>query len=189
MAVKYVVDESKPHLGGNFADGDPACWCPRSWKYIFNKYDIKTAMDIGSGCGHAAKFFSDQGVETTAIEGLKENVDTAIYPTQLHDLTTGSYTQPVDFTNCIEVVEHIEEKFIDNLMTTLCQGKYVLITHAVPKQKGWHHVNCQPSEYWIEHFNKRGYRLLEEDSKIIRQLAEEDGGKHIARNGMLFVRN
>lgn len=189
MSDKYVVNQSKPHLGGNFAEGDPACWCPSAWKYIFNKYSIKTAMDIGSGCGHAAKFFSDQGIKTTAIEGLEDNVVNSIYPTVLHDLTTGPYKKEVDFTNCIEVVEHIEEKFIENLMTTLCQGNYVLITHAVPKQRGWHHVNCQPSEYWIEHFTKRDYNLLKEDSEIIRELANQDGGKHIARNGMLFKKN
>lgn len=186
---RYEIDENKPHLGGNFADGDSHCWCPSSWNYIIDKYQIKSIMDVGSGCGHAAKFFADKGLETIAVEGLESNVKNAIYPTILHDLTSGPYKKDVDMTNCIEVVEHIEEKFIDNLMTTLCQGIYSLITHAVPGQKGYHHVNCQPSEYWVEQFVKRGYSLLEEDSKILRQLAHQDGGTHIARNGMLFKRN
>lgn len=185
---KYVTNEEKPHLGGNFADGDPACFCPSAWTYILDKYNIKSVMDVGSGCGHAAKFFEDKGMQVTAIEGLKENVDMAIFPTILHDLTEGPYHKIVDLVNCIEVVEHIEEKFVDNLMETLCQGSYCFITHAVPGQKGWHHVNCQPSEYWIDHFQERGFELLEEESLEIRKLAAQDGSKHVARNGMLFYR-
>jgi hypothetical protein len=68
----------------------------------------------------------------------------------------------------------------------LFQGKYLLMTHAVPGQKGWHHVNCQPSDYWINHLKNRNYFLLEEDTRTIQSLARQDGGKHIFRNGMLF---
>jgi len=183
---KYVIDETKPHLGGNFADGDAATWCPSAWKYIIDKFPIKKVMDVGSGAGHAANWFLENNMDVVAIEGLQKNIDIALVPTILHDLTEGPYLSPVDFVNCIEVVEHIEEKFLDNLLTTLCQGNYLLMTHAVPKQKGWHHVNCQPSEYWINHLASRNFKLLEKDSEEIRKLAAADGGKHIARNGMLF---
>ena len=185
---KYAIDENKPHLGGNFPNGDPATWCPSAWKFLIDKYQIKTATDVGSGRGWAAKWLQEQGIDTTAIEGLKENVDTAVHPTILLDLTEGYYEKPVDFVNCIEVVEHIEEKYIDNLLTTMCQGKYILMTHAVPGQKGWHHVNCQPSEYWIGHLDRRGYELLIDDTNIVQDLAKKDGGKHISRNGMVFRR-
>jgi hypothetical protein len=183
---KYVVNERAPHLGGNFSDGDPATWCPSAWKYIIDKFGIKSVLDVGGGRGWAAKWFTEQGLETTSIEGLEDNVVNAVYPSILHDLTTGPFNKSVDFVNCIEVVEHIEEKFLDNLLTTLCQGKYLLMTHAVPGQKGWHHVNCQPSDYWINHLKNRNYFLLEEDTRTIQSLARQDGGKHIFRNGMLF---
>jgi SAM-dependent methyltransferase len=185
---KYLIDETKPHLGGNFADGDPCTWCPSSWDYVIKQFNIKSVLDVGSGRGWAAKWFSVKGLKVFAIDGLAENVNSAVYPTTLIDLTERSYNNLVDFVNCIEVVEHIEEKYIDNLLTTLCQGRLVLMTHAVPGQKGWHHVNCQPSEYWIKHMQNRGYRLLENETKLIRELAHKDGGKHIARNGMLFER-
>ena len=186
--TKYAIDENKPHLGGNFPNGDPATWCPSAWKFLIDKYQIKSAIDVGSGRGWEAKWFKEQGVETIAIEGLQENVDNAVHPTILIDLTEKYFENPVDFVNCIEVVEHIDEKYLNNLLTTICQGKYLLMTHAVPGQKGWHHVNCQPSEYWINHLSSRGYELLEDDSKTIQQLSAADGGKHIARNGMVFRR-
>jgi 2-polyprenyl-3-methyl-5-hydroxy-6-metoxy-1,4-benzoquinol methylase len=183
---EYVIDNRNQHLGGNFAEGDPATFSPIAWKFIIERFSIKSMLDIGSGRGYAAKWFLDQGLDVTAIEGLYENVINSVVPTIKHDLTISSYKKHVDFVNCIEVVEHIEVKFIDNLMDTLCNGKYVLITHAIPGQKGWHHVNCQPSEYWISNFEKRNFKFLHNDSLIIRKLAESDGGLHIARNGMIF---
>jgi hypothetical protein len=185
--MQFVTDKATPHLGGNIAEGDPATWCPSAWKFVIEKYNIQSIMDVGSGCGYAAKWFSENGMEVTAIEGLKENIDRAIFPTTWHDLTNSSFVKNVDLVNCIEVVEHIEEKFLENLLETLCQGKYLLMTHAVPGQGGWHHVNCQPSEYWINHFERHGFILSEEDTKEIQKLAKSDGGLHIARNGMLFI--
>lgn len=185
---KYVLDENKPHLGGNFADGDPATWCPSAWKYILTKYNVKSVMDVGAGRGWAAKWFAEQGASVVAIEGLKENVDTAVVPMVLHDLTEGPFTANVEFVNCIEVVEHIEEKYIENLLDTLCQGSLLLMTHAVPGQKGWHHVNCQVSQYWIDHLARKGFALMSDDTSEIQKLAASDGGKHIARNGVLFAR-
>jgi SAM-dependent methyltransferase len=183
---EYVIDDTKQHLGGNFAEGDPATFSANAWKFIIDQFNIKTILDVGSGRGHAAKWFTDQGLQVTAIEGLHDNVVNAIVPTIEHDLTISPFVGKVDFVNCIEVVEHIEEKYIENLMDTLCSGTYVLITHAVPGQKGWHHVNCQPSEYWISHFKRKNFKLLEEESSKIRELALSDGGLHIARNGMIF---
>ena len=43
---KYAIDENKPHLGGNFPNGDPATWCPSAWKFLIDKYQIKTATDV-----------------------------------------------------------------------------------------------------------------------------------------------
>jgi SAM-dependent methyltransferase len=186
---RYALDDENPHLGGNFVDSDPATWCPSAWQYVIEQFDIKSVMDVGSGRGHAARWFYRQGLEVTAIEGLSENVQYSIHPAQLHDITQGPYLTQVDLVNCIEVVEHIEEQYLDHLMTTLTQGRLVLMTHAVPGQKGYHHVNCQPSQYWIDHFDQRGYRLLQAESEQLRKLAGQDGGKHIARNGMLFVRD
>lgn len=184
---KYVTDDSALHLGGNKLKGDPCTFCPSSWKYIFDRFEVKTAIDLGSGLGYAAQWMQEYGVTVLPVDGLDYNVENSLVPAIKHDLTTGPLMyQPVDFVNCIEVVEHIEEQYVDNLMKSLTLGTYALITHAVPGQKGWHHVNCQPSEYWIQKFADKGYELLDNESKEIQKLAEADGAKHIARNGMLF---
>jgi SAM-dependent methyltransferase len=187
--MKFVTNNKEPHLGGNIAEGDPATWCPAAWREIIKDYSIESVMDVGSGAGHAAKWFSEQGLKVIAVEGLKDNVDNAVYPTFLHDITQDAYrVENIDLVNCIEVVEHIEEKYLDNLLTTLCQGKYLFMTHAVPGQGGHHHVNCRTSEYWIDHLRKRSFKLLSEESKKLQALAKDDRAIHVARNGMLFMR-
>lgn len=186
---KFVTDESKPHLGGNILERDPASFCPQAWKYVIDKHVIKTVMDVGSGIGHAALWFQEQGLEITAIEGLADNVKNSHIPAIEHDLTISPFVKQVDLVNCVEVVEHIEEKYIENLLDTLCSGTYIFMTHATPKQRGWHHVNCQPTEYWLNHLSNRGYTLLDEDSITIKKLAEYDNAIHIVRTGMLFKRN
>lgn len=182
----YAIDDNNLHLGGNFVEGDPATFSPTAWKYIIDKFNVKNVLDVGSGRGYASKWFLDQGLTVTAIDGLDDNINNSIIPAIKHDLITGPFICKTDFVNCIEVVEHIEEKYLDNLLTTLCNGSLLLMTHAVPGQDGWHHVNCQESHYWIDHLKQRNFILLEDDSKKIQELADQDGAAHIARNGLLF---
>jgi hypothetical protein len=106
----------------------------------------------------------------------------------LHDLTDGPFEHaPVDFVNCIEVVEHVKEEYVDNLMKSLTLGQYVLLTHARPGQVGYHHVNCQPREYWVEKFDNYGYKLSEEDTAAIREMTRSSGW-HVHRSGLVFIR-
>jgi len=112
MKFKFVTNSSTPHLGGNLDQIDPGCWCPSVWDYCVKKFNIKSAMDVGSGYGYAAKLFDDWGLDVTAIEGLPENIENSKYPAILHDLTSGPFFKEVDFVNCIEVVEHIDRKSV-----------------------------------------------------------------------------
>lgn len=185
---KYTeaLDPNKPHLGGNFLELNPSTYSPAVWQYIIQKYKIKSVLDVGSGTGYAAKWFHDNGLDSTAIDGLEFNVTNAVYPTQQIDLTESSFVKNVDLVHCIEVVEHIEEKYIDNLLETLCCGKYILMTHALPGQDGHHHVNCQNKEYWLDHLSKRGFAEVVADSEHIKTLAKK--AKHIKDSAIFLVK-
>jgi hypothetical protein len=126
-------------------------------------------------------------MQVLAVDGLVYNVDKAIYPTLLCDLTKSSVHCKVDLVHCQEVVEHIEEKYIDNLLKSLACGKYIVMTNALPNQGGYHHVNEQTTEYWIEHLRKRNYEVLIEDSNRVRALAAKDGARYLAATGLVLV--
>lgn len=183
-----IFDKNQPHLGGNASVMNPHTFCPHSWNYVINKHGIKSVLDIGSGYGFHAKWFNEQGLKSIAIEGLQMNIDNGVYPMECIDLTKRSFVIDVDMVNCIEVVEHIDEKYLDNLLTTLCCGKFIFMTHGQPGQRGHHHVNNQPTIYWITHLKTRGFRLLEDDSQKIKKLAMQDGATHIMETGMLFIK-
>jgi SAM-dependent methyltransferase len=185
--LSFKADRAEPHLGGNVAEGDPFTYSPSVWEYAINRFAVSSVLDLGSGLGYAAEFFFRKGLRVLAVDGLGENVRKAVYPTLKVDLCTAPVLCKVDLVHCQEVVEHIEERYLDKLLSSLCCGKYVLMTHALPGQQGHHHVNLKPREYWVEHMLRRGFSYLEEDSSRIRQLATVEGARYVAASGLIFA--
>ncbi|EMI7380125.1 hypothetical protein V6973_004070 [Salmonella enterica] len=186
--LQFITGEDDlKHLGGNIAEGDPRTYAPSVWEYIIKRFAIQSVLDIGSGLGFAANYFHSAGIKTLAVEGLPLNVIHSVYPSLHQDITKNPILCKVDLVHCQEVVEHIEEEFLDNLLSSLACGKFLLMTHAVPGQGGYHHVNEQPSEYWINHLRRYSCELLEEDTIRVRRLAINDGAIYIAQNGLIFA--
>jgi hypothetical protein len=183
-----VGKQTEPHLGGNVKEGDPFTFCPRVWNYVIERFCIHSVMDLGSGIGNAANYFFGKNLRTVAVEGLIENVRESLYPAICHDLTKGPVITNVDLVHCQEVVEHIEERHLDNLLQSLACGRIILMTHALPGQSGYHHVNLQPMDYWVKHVSAQGYRLLMEDTNRVRDIAAQDGAVYVQTSGLIFHR-
>ncbi len=181
------TDRDFQHLGGNIIEGDAFTFSPTAWNYVVDRFAVRSVLDLGSGIGYAAEYLHRKGLKVLAVDGLASNVRAAIYPTIELDLTKSAVKCVVDFVHCQEVVEHISEEFLENLLASLCCGRFLLMTHAVPGQGGYHHVNEQPAEYWISHLGRYGFRLMEEDTQRVRKMATDDGAIYLARTGMLFV--
>lgn len=185
--LRGVSDDEHAHLGGNVVEGDPFTFAPSVWDYLINRFGIESVMDLGSGIGYASAYFHRAGLKVLAVEGLKSNCEAAIFPTILGDITQAPIICRVDLVHCQEVVEHIDEKYIDNLLKSLCCGKYVVMTNALPGQGGHHHVNEQPTEYWVEKLAAYGCEVLIEDSNRIRQLAAKDGAFYLAKTALVLA--
>jgi SAM-dependent methyltransferase len=180
--------QDRPHLGGNIREGDPFTFCPRAWSYIVERFCINSVLDLGSGLGNAAEFFFRRGIRAIAIDGLIENVNASLYPTICHDLTKAPIATNVDLVHCQEVVEHIEEKYLANLLSSLSCGRVIFMTHALPGQTGFHHVNLQPMEYWVNAVTAYGYNLMAEDTNRIREIAQQEGALYVHNSGLIFHR-
>ncbi len=144
-------------------------------------------MDLGSGMGYASQYFHKKRMKVLAIDGMIENCQKAVYPTIHLDLTISKVVTHVDLVHCQEVVEHIEERYLDNLLFSLACGKFILMTNALPGQGGYHHVNEQPTEYWINHMRRYNCEVLVEDSNRIRKMASADGAVFLARTGLILA--
>jgi hypothetical protein len=84
-----ISSAAEAHLGGNIREGDPFTHSPKVWNYIIDRFAIKSILDLGSGLGYSSQYFFNRGRQVIAIDGLKENIEKAVYPTMLFDLERG----------------------------------------------------------------------------------------------------
>jgi hypothetical protein len=188
MAYMFVTDPARADLGGNLRHGDVNTFTPALWKFLIERYAVSSVLDVGCGEGHAVMQFRRFGVNAHGIDGLRANVARAVTPVALHDLLAGPYFMPVDLVWSCEVAEHILADKVDNFLDTLTNGRVVAMTHALPGQEGYHHVNCQPAEYWIELMAKRGY-VITPETNLCRQIAAKEGyPTFFQKSGLVFIR-
>lgn len=187
--LDFVTDDSEPHLGGNLRHGDHNTMDVDVWRGLVERFAVTSVLDVGCGEGHAVWNFARMGLIAHGIDGLKLNVRRAVYPIAFHDLCMGPYFMPVDLVVSFEVAEHIEERYLENYLGTLCNGKIVVMTHALPGDTtGHHHANCQTSDYWIEKMRVKNY-LLEPYTFFWRKMAEQrNPDSFFSRSGLVFKR-
>ncbi len=153
----YYGIEDEPHLGGWWTIdqpyGDPGTWCPEIWDTLIDYTKITSIVDIGCGRGFSSKYFSDKGLEVTAIEGGSNAIKNSVFNGNLihHDYTKGPILKnDYGLAWCCEFVEHVEEKYADNFLADFYRAKYIAMTFADVGQPGYHHVNCQAENYWMD---------------------------------------
>lgn len=187
--------EDSSHLGGYVSGdhGDEATWFPDLWSWLVKNLRIESVLDIGCGEGHSLKYFRDLGCCVCGLEGTSQ---TDIDILRI-DFTKGPWkpisypgTKPFDLGWMSEFVEHVEERFIHNVIPALQVCKIVLMTHAFPGQQGHHHVNLRTKEYWIGFMAAAGFILDEELTETCRMisLSNKSPYNHFARSGLAFCR-
>jgi len=87
---------------------------------------------------------------------------------------------------CIEFLEHVEERYIDNYMNVFTSCKYAICTAAPPAKTGHHHVNCQTKQYWINVFNKYNFKYSAEITDLLKQHSTMTR-EFFRENGMFFI--
>jgi SAM-dependent methyltransferase len=161
------------HLGGYIEGGDPHTYMPDIWGYLTIKYGLRSVLDVGCGTGQNLKWFRDyRKSPALGIEGDPTAIAKSILPeiTIQHDYTVDKYVprHSFDLGLCTEFAEHVEQQYEDNWFSTLKLCRYVLFSHATPGQDGYHHVNCQETEYWLKRFEQNNFSNIESETKILR---------------------
>jgi len=199
----YGVEKEK-HLGGywNVRNiwGDPGTWSPQIWNKIIKDHNIESVADIGCGLGYSTKYFSQKGLYVVGVEGGTNAINNNVFEGNLlqNDYTeTSAFDSEYDTHDliwCAEFVEHVEEQYADNFLNDFKTGKFVAMTFAAPGQPGYHHVNCQPQEYWIKKLEEIGFAFDAEYSEELRKIARRTNddrqfthGGHLTR--LLFFLN
>lgn len=176
------------HLGGNVIGGDPNTYYPDLWKFLISEYKVKSVLDIGCGEGYSLNFFKENGVFTFGIDGAESNIFKCLsmgHSGSIIDLSKQSFCSPFlfDLGWCCEVVEHVEEKFVLNIINSFKNCKILCMTHALPNQGGYHHVNCKNWDYWVDLMHSNGFQLLKNESKKSRKFYPKS---YWGKTGLIF---
>lgn len=166
-------------------------YCDDVWTKLIEKYGFTSVLDIGSGVGVNCRWFFDHGIEAYCVEGFPDYLANAVMPRDrmiAHDYTKGPYApeRTFDLGWSSEFVEHVEEQYVPNFMATFKRCHYVCMTHATPGQGGYHHVNEQTNDYWIQKMQEAGFTHLEADSQWMQATGPNT---HYGRRTLMLFRN
>lgn len=169
------------HLGGH----QNMTWIDESvLDYLIARYRVRTMLDIGCGPGGMVDLAEQRGLEVWGVDGdptlARDGIAT-------HDFTMGPLVllRQWELIWCVEFVEHVEQQYQENYLATFDAGRVLFLTAAYPGQGGHHHVNEQPSAYWIDLLQSRGWALDDEATEWVRH----NGATPFAKmTGMVFVK-
>ena len=185
----YVMSgEDRAPSGLDIQNGDPATWYPELWLWFMSSLNVRSVIDVGCAEGVCPSFFLAYGCDVRGVDGSRLAKSQSRMPEfhDVHDFEDGPYVPPsrYDLVWCCEFVEHVDERYVDNFMETFKSSRrFVALCHAFPGQPGWHHVNCQWAEYWIERVEAIGYRYR----PVLTQYARESAPVgHFANRGLVF---
>lgn len=191
--MSYV---EQAHLGGYVKGGDDATFYPDLWKWLVKDHGVRTVLDIGCGEGHSLKAFRELGCEVVGTDGIAQEdpdihvVDYTKGPPE--DLWAYGAVPATEFDLgwCCEVVEHIEERYLPNLLSDFERCGLICMTFAEPGQQGYHHVNLQTADYWLGALAAIGFQLDRPltDMTRLRSAANTNPYNHYRRSGLAFTR-
>ena len=143
---------------------------------IVTMYKPSLVADVGCGNGQYCKFFKDHGWPNVhGYEGTQGIKELGIYDDiMVVDLTKRRWVE-IDYalTISLEVGEHIPKNFEQVFIDNLCEyvHKDLVLSWAIPGQRGKGHFNEQPNEYVIKEFEKRGLTYILNHSLMLRESA------------------
>ena len=88
---------------------------------------------------------------------------------------------------CIEVAEHIDPYNSKQLVKILTMtSDFIVFSAAPPGQAGTGHINCQEPEYWIDLFEKRGFKQYRKRNVLESWIEAPD---YVLKNLMIYKKN
>ena len=172
------------HLGGH---GNKTWTDKGALKHIKKRFNINSMVDIGCGPAGMRGVADSLDIKWLGIDGDPSVLQDRVI---MHDFTKGVVkTDNFDLGWSVEFLEHVYEEYQPNYMDTFVKCKYVLCTAAPPGWDGYHHVNEQPREYWIDVFSKYGFVYDEKITNEVKKnstMKKKKGKSFMRRNGMFF---
>lgn len=159
---------------------------------VLSLLPVRSVIDVGCGVGTWAAQFLEHGVnDVVGIDG--DYVNRTLLKIPASCFVPCDLSRPIrmartfDLAACLEVAEHLMDSRAESLVDDLTKlAPVVLFSAAIPGQGGTDHVNEQYLSYWVDHFARRDYVLLD----VIRpRIWHQDGCDWVYKqNAVLFAR-
>jgi SAM-dependent methyltransferase len=163
-------------------------------KFLSEKYDFSPSSVVDLGCGRGAflKTFLDSGAKVYGIDGPWVPWKQLLIPAECFlstDITKGfPKVRKVDLAICLEMAEHVPEKFSELIVDFLTDSADVIyFSAAIPSQGGAGHVNEQWQSYWADLFFKKGYLPNVQIREFV--WAMKDYSPYYAQNGVIYAKD
>jgi len=133
---------------------------------VLSLVNPKSVVDIGCGQGTWLVAFKENGIKNIlGIDG-KWAEKTLLIPKEKfleHNIEKPiKIKEKFDLAVCLEVAEHISEKYAEIIVNSLTDlAPIVLFSAAIPFQKGTNHINLKWQSYWANLFEKNNYVAID----------------------------
>lgn len=181
----------KKHLGG-FTVFDDMGVSPATWKYMIERYGVKSLLDVGCGRGISTLWFLKHGVDVLCAEGSHDAVMQSLLPdpeNQIveHDFSRGPWwpDKTYDAVWSVEFLEHVNRQFHFNYITAFRKCALLFVTSS--RNGGWHHTEVHMDDWWIRKYESYGFRYSKELTDEIRSVASQERKKgELSLNGQPY---
>lgn len=135
--------------------------------FLIDLLKPKSVVDVGCGTGTWLKIFLDHkineilGIDGTYLNKEQLKIDSSKFIA--YDLETlYRCEKKYDLVISLEVAEHLSSDSSDVFVETLTGlSDTVIFSAAIPNQGGQNHINEKEPKYWIEKFEKKGFKLYD----------------------------
>jgi SAM-dependent methyltransferase len=135
-----------------------------------------SVIDVGCGSGEIIREFAARGTHARGLDysdaalALCKRRGLDVQKCDLEGDLNSFSDLSADLVLSTEVAEHLPAAYADQYVGLLCAiaRRFVVITAATPGQGGTDHVNEQPFSYWIEKFESRGTKYVDDLTKDFR---------------------
>lgn len=175
-------------------------------RYLYETYKPYSAIDYGCGCGWILDYLKAFGVteavgfeKSLAAKEVREGID-PILRSDVNivfgvdgDLINGAIFKHLDrlydMAICVEVAEHIPDKYSEILVQNITKNTNLLIFSAAPPgQGGVDHVNERTWTYWKNRFTKVNFEECKEQTETMQHYLKSVQVKSWYSNNMRVLR-
>jgi hypothetical protein len=148
-------------------------------------------LDLGCGQGFYLQHLAERGYRCLGVEGTPGIRDIAFFP----GIVTADLSKPLELDwsrssiICLEVAEHLLPEQEAQLLETIDRycGQWLVLSWAVPGQRGHGHNNCRSNDYVRDRFAQRGFQMQPELTDRLRTEVDEHT-RYFRRTLQVFTR-